>query len=205
MTFWRMRILFFLVLIGLAACQVDIVGQSASSTYSESHALIEKIAWDTVFLGDGTKQYIPGLTSDSASLVAILRHAEKDTIGLDPGLIKKGEKRARRLAELFKETSVDHYYTTHFRRTYLTLVPLIQANPQNISRYEPDDQRLFAGQLLEGKNDLAIVAGHSNTIPELLSFLWQGDPVKLSNKSNDYILIGEIEQGELISLYKFKY
>jgi phosphohistidine phosphatase SixA len=166
---------------------------------------IEKILEDTVFLDNEDKVVIRGLSTGGKHILIFTRHAEKDTMGLDPGLSAIGNKRAEKLNALLANVSIDRVYTTHYRRTYLTAVPLLQQKKAEIVRYEPGDQILFAEQLKNNQSEVALIVGHSNSIPELLSFLWDGPVDEISEQEYDYLFIASISDHEVIALYKFKY
>jgi hypothetical protein len=131
---------------------------------------IDKIVRDTVYLRSGEKVFVPGLTSGKNEYNIIIRHAETDTIGMDPGLSRKGEIRSTRLASILQNVPVKQVHITHYRRMYLTVRPFVEFKSVGIRRYEPGDQKAFVEELdqLEGSQ---LICGHSNTIPELLGLL----------------------------------
>jgi len=109
-----------------------------------------------------------------ARTVILLRHAEKEAVGevADPDLSGAGRERAARLAEWLAPSGPTALFATEYLRTKATLAPLAQAlklEVQSVPGRDPAQlvQRLEA--LPEGS--VAVVAGHSNTVPELVKRL----------------------------------
>ena len=109
--------------------------------------------------------------------VFLVRHAEKERDGTpDPGLTDAGRKRAEELARVLGSAGVTRLYASEFRRTRDTLGPLAEAtelNVETIPAGAPD--RLTAALRALGGGSVAVVAGHSNTVPALMRALG-GDP-----------------------------
>lgn len=109
----------------------------------------------------------PGVT------VFLVRHAEKGKDDpRDPTLTKAGEARARTLARLLGEAGVTHLFSTDYRRTRATLGPLVEAIGVELELYDPRRLELVGAQLAQlPAGSVAVVAGHSNTTPELFHLL----------------------------------
>jgi phosphohistidine phosphatase SixA len=106
--------------------------------------------------------------------VVLLRHAEKDSNGdsLNPGLSEAGKKRALVLARLLSRARVTHLFASKYRRARETLQPFAEASGLKVDT----DQGAIAADLAPRILDLpagsvAVVAGHSNTIPALAAAL----------------------------------
>ncbi len=106
-----------------------------------------------------------------------VRHAEtaQETTGAkngeapDPGLSAAGEERARILGRLLSRAGVTHLFASQYRRTQLTLQPLEEQTGHEIlvlPAQQPEDQLRALRELPGGS--IAVVAGHSNTIPGLV-------------------------------------
>lgn len=112
--------------------------------------------------------------------VYLVRHAEKQAIAgeKDPPLSAQGEQRALALAARLgvpatagaaSSTAIDRLYATGFRRTQLTLAPLAAALGKTVQIYDARQSAAFLSKLLDNDcHGALIVAGHSNTLPELL-------------------------------------
>ena len=106
-------------------------------------------------------------------IVFLLRHAEKAPAPpKDPALTDAGSARAAALADLLGGAGITHLFASEFVRTQQTLAPLsarVGIEVAAIGAAKPDDlvaqlRRLPAGSV-------AVVAGHSNTIPALVRAL----------------------------------
>jgi phosphohistidine phosphatase SixA len=100
--------------------------------------------------------------------VFLLRHAEKVVEGnpSDPELTAVGERRAEALGRLLGNAGVTHLFATEFRRTRSSLFPLAEIvglEVQTLSAGGTGDQIAALQALPPGS--LAVVAGHSNTVP----------------------------------------
>lgn len=110
---------------------------------------------------------------DEPVAIVLVRHAEKETgEGSDPPLTAAGWERARALAGILSRETVTHLFATEYRRTRDTLAPLAERTGVEItvvSAREP--QRLLENLASLPAGSLAVVSGHSNTIPELVEAL----------------------------------
>ncbi len=97
----------------------------------------------------------------------LIRHAEKDrtdTTNHNPNLNEKGQKRAKKWAEVFKNVTFDKVYATKYNRTIQTATPTATAKKLEIDYYNPRKMydSVFKNTTL-GKT--VLVVGHSNTTP----------------------------------------
>lgn len=118
-----------------------------------------------------------GVQTQTATYI-LLRHAEKDTAAAgsammkaDPPLTKEGEQRARKLTVILQSYSPDAIYATNYTRTRATVAPLAKKFNKEIQLYDPKNLVAFAGELLQMKGKTIIVAGHSNSTPQLVNLL----------------------------------
>ena len=114
------------------------------------------------------------------STFIILRHAEKDTtiagstmMVSDPPLTRNGEKRALEIVEKFKQYKVNHIYSTNYKRTKSTVLPLANSLQLNLTTYDPRKLELLKTELLldSNKGKDYLIVGHSNTSPKLVNLL----------------------------------
>ncbi len=105
------------------------------------------------------------------STYILLRHAEKDTMKIDPPLTREGEQRSHRLVEVLKAYTPDAIYSTNFARTKATVMPIAKKFNKDILIYDPRNLPAMAELLLAEKGKTIIVAGHSNTTPALVNLL----------------------------------
>ncbi len=105
-----------------------------------------------------------------ARTLVIVRHAEKTAATDDPVLSERGQVRARRLVELLSGARVTHLYASQFRRTVQTLEPLALRHELDVTSYDARDPAALVTEI--GSRDdaeIIVVAGHSNTLPDLVS------------------------------------
>lgn len=97
----------------------------------------------------------------------LVRHAEKALDGsADPGLTEQGQARAERLARWLEGRGLEAVWSSDYRRTRQTVQPTAERLGLPIRTYDPGAQEAFAATLLAARHT-ALVAGHSNTLPEL--------------------------------------
>ncbi|MFC0119093.1 histidine phosphatase family protein [Pseudoalteromonas xiamenensis] len=107
--------------------------------------------------------------ASTAADVVLFRHAEKQD-GADPSLTTAGEARAKRIANLIEPLSPTALYSTDYNRTQQTIAPLAKKTQLQVLSYDPRQLAAFAESLREMEG-VVVVAGHSNTTPELVKIL----------------------------------
>lgn len=103
------------------------------------------------------------------TLVFLVRHAEKASDGTkDPPLTDAGDERAQCLARLLSDVAVTHVFATDLQRTQQTVAPLAKAAGVETTVLKAGDNEAVI-DALDGlaPGSVAVVAGHSNTVPEL--------------------------------------
>ncbi len=114
----------------------------------------------------------------TTTTIVLVRHAEKQigTIS-DAPLSPQGELRATRLAQMFGDAEtfgrVKQIYVTDTRRTQQTAAGLAQRLGLSpvIVEARTSNADLARRVLRENRGDLAIIVGHSNTVPQLVAEL----------------------------------
>lgn len=117
----------------------------------------------------------------------LVRHAEKAAEpAADPPLTEAGAARAEKLAQMFRHSSVTHVFATEFVRTQATVAPLGIAigRPPTIVSARDGAGLLSALDTLK-RGSLAVIAGHSNTVPALVQKLG-GGRAKLTMDESEY-------------------
>jgi phosphohistidine phosphatase SixA len=119
----------------------------------------------------------PAAHADSDALasfvVLMVRHAEKADDGTpDPPLTERGRERADCLAAHLQGFSPTHLFTTPYRRNRATLEPLVAATGLPPLVLDPKDATAWQRALRElPPGARALVVGHSNTLPALVTAL----------------------------------
>ena len=122
--------------------------------------------------------------SATTTTIVLVRHAEKQigTIS-DAPLSPQGEIRAARLAQMFGDAEafgrVTQIYVTDTRRTQQTAAGLAQrlGVAPVIVDGKTSSSELARRVLRENRGGLAIVVGHSNTVPQIVAELTDTDAV----------------------------
>jgi len=137
--------------------------------------------------------FLPLLFILSTSVLAqttdvwIVRHAEKDKSNpqdTNPSLSDEGRIRAGDLATYLKKVKFDAAFTTPFKRTHQTLDSLIV---QKVIDYK-DPKSLVDSVKQNYSGKTVIVAGHSNTVLEIIEAFGGKRPMEmLTDDDYDYI------------------
>ncbi len=116
--------------------------------------------------------------SATTTTIVVIRHAEKQLGTIDDApLSPEGEQRATRLAQMFGDADafgrVGKIYVTDAHRTQQTAAELAQRlNLKPVVVDAKGSTSDLAGQVLrENRGGVAIVIGHSNTVPQLVADL----------------------------------
>lgn len=134
---------------------------------------LSKINGNKVFFENGGKGNLSIKKGTNATVIYLVRHAEKAKEGgRDPLLTEEGTQRALLLSNILKEAKLNLVYSTEYQRTQLTAAPTANALGQKVAAYNPRDLKGFAQQLKEEKKgNRLLVVGHSNTTPALVNAL----------------------------------
>ena len=118
--------------------------------------------------------------------IFIVRHAEKaSSTDPDTALAMQGEDRALALARLVRSAGVSHVFATHLKRTQQTVEPLVEQRGLTTTIVHADKTVELIKALRDLPQDaVAVVAGHSNTIPDILKGL--GITTKVDIKDDQY-------------------
>ena len=145
-----------------------------------------------------TAAALPSAASAQRAIL-VVRHAEKQSDSNERAvpLSEAGRARARRLAELLKDTDVTAIYSTDTERTKQTAEPLAQALKLEIKTYDARDaDGRLAPRLLVDKlrrdhaKDVVLVIGHSDTLPGLLKALGHPGEIRIaSNEFNNLLVV----------------
>ncbi|MEM7281240.1 MAG: phosphoglycerate mutase family protein [Pseudomonadota bacterium] len=134
--------------------------------------------------------FVLAFTSVDAGTVFLVRHAEKaDKPKEDPALSEAGRERAKHLAAMLDSVPVVALYSSDYRRTRSTLAPLAQAKTLDVVIYDASDSEALAKMVMEKhSDDTVVIAGHSNTVPELVEALG-GTATPLEDKDYDNLFV----------------
>ena len=141
--------------------------------------------------------------ANAAPIVFIVRHAEKaSTGGKDPDLSVQGQKRAEALAHILTDSQITSVFVTEFKRTQETAAPT--ARGAHVSpTVVPANEMGVLVEKLRAVNGNALVVGHGNTIPDLLTALGIATPVSIPE--DDYTEIFAVLIGNEPQLLRLHY
>ena len=118
----------------------------------------------------------PDATPDGPVVVYLVRHAEKADDGTnDPPLAIAGRIRVQTLKALLADVDLTHVHTTDWTRTRDTARPFAQDAGVELAIYDPRELETLAADI-KATPGRHLVAGHSNTTPQLVAALG-GDPL----------------------------
>lgn len=103
----------------------------------------------------------------------IVRHAEKENTSKDSPLSKKGIERSEALNVKLNSIKIDSVFASNFIRTQQTVAPTAHSHnlPIMIKDQTKENLNKFIDQLKKIKGKNIVIAGHSNTVPEIIKGL----------------------------------
>lgn len=111
-----------------------------------------------------------------ATVVIVVRHAERAPGSGDPPISGAGQARARTLAEIAKAAGVSAVITTQLQRTRQTgqpvfealgITPVVVNTQSDIAKHAAD----VAAAVRQFSGKTVLVVGHSNTVPAIVAAL----------------------------------
>ena len=125
-------------------------------------------------------------SADAHKGMFIVRHAEKaSSTEPDSALSMQGEDRASALARLLRNAGVTQVFATELKRTQQTVEPLAEQKGLTPMVVPAKDTAVLVARLKAVPKDaVVVVAGHSNTVPEILSGL--GMKEKITIREDQY-------------------
>lgn len=139
----------------------------------------------------------------TATTVVVVRHAEKKGAGDDPDLSEAGVVRSLRLAETLAGADVAAVYTSEFKRTAATAGPLCQSKKLQPKIVPAADATALAARLKkDNPGRVAVVVGHSNTVPAILKALGVKEPIAIGDDEYDRMFVVTLagDQTNVLSL-----
>lgn len=108
----------------------------------------------------------------NALVVVVIRHAERVAGGNDPALSAAGRARARLLARMLGEASVEGVYVTEFLRSRQTGKPTAAAAGVPLTEYEATAGTAVAATIIAAHaSGTVLVVAHSNTVDDIAAAL----------------------------------
>jgi phosphohistidine phosphatase SixA len=128
-----------------------------------------------------------GCERNLEATVFVVRHAEPHrTIGKrderDPDLSDAGRRRAHSLCQQLHDEDVQTIIASPYKRTQQTAEPLATALRLKVNIMPAGDTDGIARRLRSLARGAALVAGHSNTVPEIIAALGVFEPISLGHQ-----------------------
>lgn len=142
--------------------------------------------------------------------IFIVRHAERADAGMnatpDPLLSAAGQARAARLADMLLNTGVTAIYSTEYQRTIRTVQPLAQRLGLEVQQVPAKNTTALIAHIRRSKpSDVVVVAGHSNTVPEILKALDDPEPFTIKDDEYDNLFVVVPRKGEASVVLRLKF
>ncbi len=112
-----------------------------------------------------------------ASLIILVRHAEKAAPTGDPGLTPKGEARANDLATVLADAPLTAIVASQYQRTQLTAAPTAKAKSLSpvivATAKEVAEHAAAVAKVIDGlpAGSAVLVVGHNNTVVAIIAAL----------------------------------
>ena len=106
--------------------------------------------------------------------VILVRHAEKiiDPNNSDPDLSPAGQARAQEIVRIFGDTGINAIYATQYKRTQQTVKPLADKLGLPINQVNSKNTADLLAQIRsKNSGQVVFIAGHNNTVPEIIAAL----------------------------------
>jgi phosphohistidine phosphatase SixA len=149
------------------------------------------------------------VAASAQKLVIVVRHAERADQGAaagqmmnqnDPPLSAAGQARAAKLAALLADANVKAVFATEYRRTQDTVKPLADKLGLRVQVVPGRETANLIGLLKSAPADgVAVIAGHSNTVPAIIKALG-GPELTIAENEYDNLFIIEPSTGAFTRL-----
>ena len=147
----------------------------------------------------------PGTTT-----IIVVRHAEKAAEpAADPPLTAAGAARAEALAEALRGVPITTVISTDFARTRSTVAPVaarLGLTAQLVDARARDHVRQVAsGILSRHRGETVLVAGHSNTVPDIVAALGAPKPANICDSEYDNLYVVRVPASGAATVERRKY
>jgi phosphohistidine phosphatase SixA len=141
--------------------------------------------------------------------VILVRHAEKEAVppeNKDPNLSSAGKDRAIEIARMFEATGIDAIFATQYKRTEQTVRPLSLLVRVPITKIEAKKTSDLVKQIhSRSAGDTVFVAGHNNTVPEIIAALGGPQLPIIPETEFDNLYVLTIQKDGTTKLLKLRY
>lgn len=141
-----------------------------------------------------------------AQTIVLVRHAEKVDASKDPDLSAEGHARAARLATMLADAGVTHVYATQYVRTQQTVAPLSAARGLTpLVMHSDDIDGLVARWRALSADSVAVYAGHSGSVPKLLTALGHAAAPEIDESDYTNFFVVSLGGGGPLRVVRLRY
>jgi phosphohistidine phosphatase SixA len=128
------------------------------------------------------------------ALVILVRHAERDSQATDAPINAAGRDRAQELAHVLEAWTatgirIRALFATERQRTQQTLEPLSASVHVPITVVNAKETGTLVNKILAFKGGLVVVAGHSNTLPEIMEALGAPSGIEIADTDFSHLFV----------------
>jgi 2,3-bisphosphoglycerate-dependent phosphoglycerate mutase len=198
-------------------CYAAISFQSASfktmTKNQRSQALllviIGSFALTVTFAGSSLSGSFAAHQGAQPKTIILVRHAEKMVVppeNKDPDISAQGEARAKEIARMFAGSGITAIYATQFKRTEQTVKPLAERLRVPVTVVEAKKTSDLVSQIrARGAGETIFIAGHNNTVPEIIAALGGPSFPIIPETDFDNLYILTIQGDGVTKLVKLKF
>jgi phosphohistidine phosphatase SixA len=146
--------------------------------------------------------------SRPVTTVILVRHAEKkvEPNNPDPDLSPPGEARAQFLVRMFENAGVNAVFATQYKRTQQTVKPLADQLGIPVSIVDSKQTPEVVNKILtEHRGQTVLIAGHNNTVPEIIGALGGGSFPVIPESEYDNMFIVTVYRLGRAKVLKVRY
>ncbi|HEV2827877.1 MAG TPA: phosphoglycerate mutase family protein [Pyrinomonadaceae bacterium] len=142
-------------------------------------------------------------------ILILVRHAEKKIVppeNKDPDLSPAGVARAEELVRMFSDAGITAIYATQYKRTQQTIKPLADKLRLPVTQVEAKQTPELVKQIrARGAGQVAFIAGHNNTVPEIIAAMGGPQLPIIPETEYDNLYILTVQADGSAKLLKMKY
>ena len=139
------------------------------------------------------------------TVVLLVRHGERADPSNDAPLSAEGQQRAQVLAHVAEDAGVSTVFVTEFQRTRQTVAPALTALNLTPVQIVAADVAGLASEIRSRRGATVLVAGHSNTLPQIVAELGGGVIPAIANDEYDNLYVLYIPRWGFTRLVRMKY
>src|SRR5438067_12824612 len=140
--------------------------------------------------------------------VILIRHAEKiiDPNNPDVDLSPAGQARAQELARMFGDAGINAIYATQYKRTQETVKPLADKLGLRVNVVNSKNTNDLLAQIrAQNSGQTIFIAGHNNTVPEIIAALGGPKYPTIPESEYDNLYIVAVYRTGQAKVVKMKY